>query len=301
MERFRRIVVGVDFTAGEISEGAGLALEQARWLATRDGATLAIVHSWRADERWDRDDGNFVPVPPDESEARQILAKRIDAFRAEGIDAELVLSEESPAFAIIRRVLSDEADLVLVGKRAEAVHDHRKLGSVSQSLLRKCPGRVWVMKPGSDLRPRVILAACERTDLGLAVLETAATLAEAFDAELHAVHALQLSMSHHMEGGQPIQEFEAEQGNAYRVEVAERLSAIGFAGRSTVHVGVTSPSRAILEGVRTLGAGLVVMGTVSRHGLPGLVLGNTAERLLGCLDCSLLVLKPDDFAVPRLP
>jgi nucleotide-binding universal stress UspA family protein len=301
MSRFRRLVVGVDLIGGSPSAGSRLALDQARWLARRNDGHITVVHSWRADERWDPEDGNFVLVPPDEAEARLALGDAMRELAAAGIEGELVLSGETPWLAIVRRVVEAGADLVLVGKRSESSLDGRPLGSVSQSLLRKCPGPVWVMRPGTDPRPDVVLAACERTELGLEVLETAASLAEGFGAELHAVHALQLSMSHHIEGGETPEVFQEAQGRAYRAEVTERLQAIGYTGQAEVHVGVTTPARAVLEGVRKLGAGLVVMGTVSRRGLPGLILGNTAERLLGCLDCSLLVIKPDDFRNPELP
>jgi nucleotide-binding universal stress UspA family protein len=40
---------------------------------------------------------------------------------------------------------------------------------------------------------------------------------------------------------------------------------------------------------------LVVMGTVGRSGIPGFVIGNTAERMLNRLECSLLTLKPSGF------
>ena len=40
------------------------------------------------------------------------------------------------------------------------------------------------------------------------------------------------------------------------------------------------------------------MGTVARGGLPGILIGNTAERLLHSVPCSLLAVKPDDFICP---
>jgi len=45
-------------------------------------------------------------------------------------------------------------------------------------------------------------------------------------------------------------------------------------------------------------ADLVVMGTVSRTGIPGLLIGNTAEVILNNLECSVLAVKPADFATP---
>lgn len=43
---------------------------------------------------------------------------------------------------------------------------------------------------------------------------------------------------------------------------------------------------------------LVVMGTLGRQGLSGMVIGNTAENILQQTPCSVLAIKPDDFETP---
>ena len=43
-------------------------------------------------------------------------------------------------------------------------------------------------------------------------------------------------------------------------------------------------------------ADLVVMGSVSRSGVAGLIIGNSAEKLLDKLNSSLLVLKPEGWS-----
>ncbi len=43
---------------------------------------------------------------------------------------------------------------------------------------------------------------------------------------------------------------------------------------------------------------LVVMGTVARTGIMGLLIGNTAETILDQLDCSVLAVKPEGFLTP---
>ena len=40
------------------------------------------------------------------------------------------------------------------------------------------------------------------------------------------------------------------------------------------------------------------MGTVARTGIPGLLIGNTAETILQRVDCSVLAVKPDGFVSP---
>jgi nucleotide-binding universal stress UspA family protein len=40
------------------------------------------------------------------------------------------------------------------------------------------------------------------------------------------------------------------------------------------------------------------MGTISRTGVAGLLIGNTAERVLQKANCSVLAVKPDGFSSP---
>ncbi len=43
---------------------------------------------------------------------------------------------------------------------------------------------------------------------------------------------------------------------------------------------------------------LVVMGTICRSGVPGFIMGNTAEMILNQVDCSVLAVKPLSFVTP---
>ena len=43
---------------------------------------------------------------------------------------------------------------------------------------------------------------------------------------------------------------------------------------------------------------IAVMGTLSRSGIDGLLIGNTAERILRQVDCSVLAVKPEGFRTP---
>ena len=43
---------------------------------------------------------------------------------------------------------------------------------------------------------------------------------------------------------------------------------------------------------------LLVMGTVARDGVSGLIIGNTAETVLDVVRCSVLAVKPPGFVSP---
>jgi universal stress protein E len=295
----RRILVGVDCSeTGDLTAGSQLAVEQAHWVASTVGAHVTLLHSTRHEEHWRAIEGAFADRPlPVDGETPRSLETQLRSLREAGIEAELALSEERAWLAIVSRVLGSDEDLVIVGKRSDPAHDGRLLGGVSQKLLRKCPCAVWVVKPDAPVHPVSILAATDLSPVGERAVAFAESISSECGAELHIVHALQLPFSVQMEGSEAQEQFLAESRSA---AVAAIESQLPKPRREAVelHVGLTSPSNAILACVDRLGSDLVVMGTISRAGIAGLSVGNTAERMLGHLDCSMLTVKPADFVCP---
>ena len=67
---------------------------------------------------------------------------------------------------------------------------------------------------------------------------------------------------------------------------------------TTVHLVKGRAGDVIPDLAESLEADLVVIGTVGRTGVPGLLIGNTAEEILNSVDCSVLTLKPEGFQTP---
>ena len=68
--------------------------------------------------------------------------------------------------------------------------------------------------------------------------------------------------------------------------------------RHDTHVLKGEAGDRILELASESKADLLVMGTVRRTGVPDFFVGNTAEKVLQHLDCSLLAVKPKGFVTP---
>jgi len=301
MKRIERIVVGVDLEDGRVGPTASLAIAQARAIALESGARIVLLHSTHEDELWNDDERTYEVVREDGDERVLASLEQVAApLRDSGIRCEVVVTDEQAGLAIVRFVLRTGADLVILGKRIGKQRDGRHIGSVCLNVVRHCPCLVSVVKPGSDPNPRVIVAATDAGPVGRRVVATAADMAALCEATLHVVHAIQVGMEVQMEGDDAERAFVQRRRGEIRAAVEADASAAGFAGELHVHAGVTSPTRAVLDAVARLHPDLVVMGTVSRGGIPGLLVGNTAERLLGTLDCSLLVVKPHDFVSPVL-
>jgi universal stress protein E len=293
---FRHLVVGLDLAPhGVLSEGSRAAVAHARWLAERSSVRVTLLHSRTPDEFWDPDSEAYAVGPPFEAKA---LEGALAELRDAGIDADLQVTEERALLALLRAVIQGPCDLVLVGKRALVDAGGPRLGSTAAKLLRKCPCAVWAVRPGTQPPPRRLLAATDLTEVGAVVLQRATQVATRAAAELHVVHTYQLSMAAQLGVGESSEAYAKRQHDEAVERIRAGLHEMGYGGQAELHVALTSPSRAILECVDRLQPDLVVMGTISRGGVAGLLLGNTAERLLSRLDVSLLALKPADFVCP---
>jgi len=289
--------VGVDLTldGNEVSIGSRRAALQGQWLCERTGASLTLLHSTWTDLYEDHHVIRQGPAPG----GLEALERLAEEYEQAGTPVELVTVDERAWLALIRRVLARRNDLVVVARRntpGTAV-----LGSTSSKLLRKCPCPVWVVKPDAELLHRCVLAATDLTPVGDAAVELGAAVATACDCEFHVLHAWQQSMEMQLEAESQA----AGEQEAIQAAAEEHIRAVCRAFdpglTPTLHVGCDAPSRAILSGVERLRADLLVMGSISRAGISGLLVGNTAERLLDRVDCSLLTIKPDDFVSPVTP
>jgi nucleotide-binding universal stress UspA family protein len=80
--------------------------------------------------------------------------------------------------------------------------------------------------------------------------------------------------------------------SAFLKQFAGRLDGVG------VELVQGDPEGAVARFVESHGVDLVVMGTLARTGIPGLLMGNTAERVLHRLRASVLAVKPPGFVSP---
>lgn len=299
MQRFQKILVGVDLAlSGErLTPGSKHAAEVALSLAERSGAELLFLHSTWADLH----EENQALRPGPSGEGLRALEELAARARAIGLTARLALVRDRAWLEIIQAVKRGEADLVLVARRNQE-SSSLALGNIAKKLLRKCPCPLWMVKPDGVNAPASIVAATDLSPVGNLAVELAGSLAELYRAELHVVHAWPLPMAVPVlpELEVPAQSRIDVVGyeRAARARFEAALAALPLAVKPTPHLACGAPSVAIQELVEKVGAGLLVMGSVSRGGIAGLLLGNTAERLLDRVSCSLLTIKPRDFVSP---
>jgi nucleotide-binding universal stress UspA family protein len=250
---------------------------------------------------------------------REWLEDAVSSVAADGVSIDKKLLVGKPFIEIIRQVLRNDHDLII--KCADADSGLREIlfGSTDKHLMRKCPCPVWIIKPTERQKYLRILAAVDvdpqepaKDTLNRQILEMSTSLALAEYSEAHIVHAWELFCesllkSHKWDFS------EAEFNAMLEEEATERKrwlkNLVRNYGASTdtnnddvldlhLHV-VKGPAQFVVsELARELAVDLVVMGTVARTGIDGFFMGNTAESILGQLECSVLTIKPPGFTSP---
>ena len=205
--------------------------------------------------------------------------------------------------AILRRVRISKADLLVIEARKHNVFARLLLTQTDFELIRHCPAPLLIVKGRAAWRSPRILAALDPfhsndkpSALDGAIVAAAGTVAELVRGSVRAAHIYQLLGSHVADlpmaplalASIPAQE------KAHRVAVRRRfyedLSRYGIP-KNRAHLVSGDPSIELPRLSRSVRAGLVVMGAVSRSGLKRIFIGNTAERVLDSLTCDVLVVK----------
>ena len=91
-----------------------------------------------------------------------------------------------------------------------------------------------------------------------------------------------------------------EQEKNTALMIADEVNAKGGIDRRPIEVIIEDTEGDDTKGVLAAKEriDLIIIGTVCRRGLAGLIIGNTAEDVLQHVNCSVLALKPEGFVSP---
>jgi len=300
MTPFSRILVDLDATAA-----AHPAFDRAIELARRSGARVKLV------------DVVTVPVTargylPNDAEQAMTETRRANLNKmAASVDVpvEVEVLSGRPAQAIITEVIAGAFDLVVRSHARDLAAQPRPLGAVDMQLFRSCPCTVWAVGPGAQREPARVVAAVhanphepEEQDLNTRIVETA-RLMSGTNGELivfQAWHAFAAEMLRSRYSPAEMNEYVQAARASAKADLDSFLREVTLPGNARVEMREGTPEDVLPAFVVSDGIDLVVMGTVARTGVAGLLMGNTAERLLPRLPCSVMAVKPAGFGAPAV-
>jgi universal stress protein E len=318
MKRFKDILCVV-----ESGEDCKVALTRAVALADNNQASLTVIGvlaQVKSGIRLSKGSSFLANLQAEMVNGRiRELEMLIEPYRKQ-INIEFRVLVGTPFLMIIREILRNEHDLLIKTPEPQE-RFARFFGSDDMHLLRKCPCPVWLIKQDVPKSYGRILAAVDVDEMPSSVeqdiqqsinqhiLQIAGSLALSECAELHVVNVWdamgESTLRHSAFSRTPEDEI-----NAYveqtRQKHADNLNALLHEHKNDI-LDYLAPQTHLMKGLarkeipalaKRIEADMLVMGTVARIGIPGFIMGNTAEAILNQLDCSVLAIKPPGFITP---
>lgn len=307
MDRFRKILVSVD---ASLSDEVPHSLTRAIRLAKDTGAELRVVDVLNTP--------SYVHKmfhgkdSADEFVAEELAANLkllCESHKAQGLNISWAVLRGRPFVEIIQEVERQSCDLVMRDVSSDEESGSLFFGSLDMRLMRNCKCPVWLVQPRPSFHFERVLAAIDpmpesepEERLNRRIIDLASSLSALDDGQLFVISALEVRGESLL-----MSKMTAE---AYCSHVDE----LAVAARKKMHASLKNlPSQidekhlkfrrgnaaqVVTTFAREIDADLIVMGTLARVGVPGMLIGNTAESVLRQVRSSVLTIKPKAFVSP---
>jgi nucleotide-binding universal stress UspA family protein len=294
MKKLHRIIVGHD-----LSEGGDLALKSAAVLAHRFAAALRVVHVLEPLEPYQRVSHPLTSPYTLEEIAQKSGAKLKDLAGAPELaplQAQYEVRTGKPFVELITAQRAWQADLIVVGGTSQV--EEPFFGSTALRLLRKAPVPVMVAKSRLSATAKTFLVPTDFSACAKTAAEEALVLAQRFEGRVIFLHVPEshpyaVAYAHEFGVSVPAAPLLPEQFEPDWATFLSGLSLNQVAWEKYIEEGQAAP--AIIHQAKLLKADMIVMGTHGRSGLPHILLGSVAEKVMRSAACPVLTIRQPGF------
>jgi universal stress protein E len=315
MHRVNRVIVGVEmpksrpWNAANLTAPTRLAVRQAFEVAKAMNATvdLVCVLAEASAGFFGSKEDAAAQSKTDQAEAEYVLTDLVEQYtRDSPVKTTTKVTFGRPWLEILKVAGTSRDNLILCGTRSQGAVSRLLFGSTGQKILRNATCPVWLVKPRIDDDADLdVLAATDLSEMGEDILHAAVTLGRSLPVRLSVLHVVDDALSRHMAhtgvSEETLAEYRKKEKESAEGTLQNQLAMTDYRTIEKgvqVHIAEGSADGCILSAIKELDIDLLIMATSARGGIPGMLFGTTAERLLPELPCSILVLKPDDFECP---
>jgi nucleotide-binding universal stress UspA family protein len=279
MQLIRRILVVIEPSA-ETDTVDSLAMRRACLIAN---ATDASLHLLICDSKFDH------------SELLRTLKQDLQAEEF-NVTAQQDW-HESVHQTIIKVQRAEGSDLVIKQHFPDSTLKRALLTPADWKLLRYCPCPVLMVKTDRPWKGAVVLAAIdvgnpdgEHTALHASIVQYGDTLSRLTGIKLHVITAHPSPM---ISAADPVYQMSSSDEARYREQCRAFQTEFNI-DDAHLHIAEGAADVLIPHTADHLKAAVTVIGTVGRTGIPGALIGNTAEVVLDSLESDVLVLKSEE-------
>jgi nucleotide-binding universal stress UspA family protein len=294
MKKLNRIIVGHDLGAG-----GELALQSATAVARRCAAALRVVHVVEPLDSYQRLSHPLTsPYPLDDiaQKAGAKLKTLLAGTEFSGLEAEYEVRAGKPFIELILAQRAWLAELIVVGGASRPEEPFS--ASTSERLMRKAATPVMVAKGRLGAEARTFLVATDFSAGARQAAEEALMLAESFHARVVFLHVLDrpsytVTYVHQLGVSLPIPPPTPEQLEPEWEAFFSGLPLEKISWEKSIEEGQAAAT--IVRCAERVKADAIVMGTHGRSGLPYILLGSVAEKVVRTASIPVLTIRPETF------
>ena len=290
MQYFQNILVALDYQATEQAE-----IDHALILAKSHQAKITFISV-------------ILPLPkdahleisamsPEERLEKKISTRKnelesvAECIKAHDLEVDIIAVSGIPSVEIIKQVLRNKHDLLMISERENPSIKNKLIGGTAKQLLRKCPCPVLAVHPGHSGEYDKIMATIDvsqhhdfdNNQLNERIVFAAKAVAEADNGELSILNI------------PPSKEAIVKHRETINQCLQSKEIAID---EQNILLELGDPTSIIVDISKAQVIDLLVMGMLSRTGIKGFFIGNTVEKIMDSVECSILTIKPDEFVSP---
>ena len=293
MTQVKRILVGHD-----LQTGGKMVLESAVALADRCGAAVRLVHVVEPLDAYQRASHPLTsPYTLEEVTAKAGASLQAIAARQElaHLQVEYEVRTGKPFVELIIAAKTWSADLIVVGGASRMVEPF--LGSTSERVLRKALVPVMVAKKSLSPQAKTFLVPTDFSSSAKKAAEGAIKLARCFGGRVVFLHVLYhfytVAYAHELGVSLPISPPAPEEIEPDWKTFLDDLPLENIDWEKVTEEG--EAASAIVQKAAHVQADAIVMGTHGRTGLPHMLLGSVAEKVVRTASCPVLTVRPEAF------
>ncbi|MGQ9921530.1 MAG: universal stress protein [Desulfobacca sp.] len=217
------------------------------------------------------------------------LARVADLFAAADLTVRTICALGEPYVRLVELAEDEGCDLIVVGAKGMGALKQALLGSVARRVIGLSRQDVLIVPANAHNNWQTILLATDLSAASKPAENRALELAAAHNSALAILSILELPSCLFGEAGALGCTLPPDQ-NRSLAEIQRAATGLGVKAELLTAAG--DAPQIICATAAQKGAGIIVLGSHGRSGLKRLLLGSTAEKVIGLAPCPVLVVKP---------
>jgi nucleotide-binding universal stress UspA family protein len=229
---------------------------------------------------------------------KEVLEKAKEIGDQEKVVVKTVLEDGEPFIKIVDTALSENCDLIVLGRKKELGLMGKLLGANVARTIGQSPIDILVIPEGSNLSFNKILVPIDGSVYSEIALKKACKIAQTFSSELFILSVVDFpeeiateyeDWPHHLK--------ELAYSGAKKILEGAQKFAENLCKKVETDIREGNPAEEILSFIKEKGIETVVMGSHGRTGMKRLLMGSVAEKVLTFASNPILVSKNLEFRV----